>query len=79
MKDIMIVVITCVLAIIIVGVSYASRHRDEVVDMPTKETNISEQQKYEELENRLRKLELDLYMQGQTLKRISEKLERGDN
>lgn len=79
MKDIMIVVITCVLAIIIVGVSYASRHRDEVVDMPAKETNIFEQQKYEELENRLRKLELDLYMQGQTLKRISEKLEGGNN
>ena len=78
MKDIMIVVITCVLAIIIVGFSYASRHRDEVVDMPAKETNTSEQQKYEELENRLRKLELDLYMQGQTLKRISEKLEGGN-
>lgn len=79
MKDIMIVVITCVLAIIVVGFSYASRHRDEVVDESTKETAISEQQKYEELENRLRKLELDLYMQGQTLKRISEKLEGGNN
>lgn len=79
MKDVMIVVIACVLAIVIVGFSFASRHRDEVIDIPDKEITVSEQQKYEELENRLRKLELDLYMQGQTLKRISEKLERGNN
>lgn len=79
MKDVMIVVIACVLAIVIGGFSFVSRHRDEVIDMPNKEITVSEQQKYNELENRLRKLELDLYMQGQTLKRISEKLERGNN
>lgn len=79
MKDVMIVVIACVVAIVIVGFSFVNRHRDEVTDMPNKEIPVSEQQKYDELENRLRKLELDLYMQGQTLKRISEKLEGRNN
>lgn len=79
MKDVMIVVIACVVAIVIVGFSFVNRHRDEVIDMPNKEIPVSEQQKYDELENRLRKLELDLYMQGQTLKRISEKLEGRNN
>lgn len=79
MKDVMIIVIVCVLTIVVVGFSFASRHRDEVIDMPNKEIPVSEQQKYDELENRLRKLELDLYMQGQTLKRISEKLEGRNN
>lgn len=79
MKDVMIVVIACVVAIVIAGFSFVNRHRDEVIDMPNKEIPVSEQQKYDELENRLRKLELDLYMQGQTLKRISEKLEGRNN
>ena len=79
MKDVMIVVIACVVAIVIVGFSFVNRHRDEVIDIPNKEIPVSEQQKYDELENRLRKLELDLYMQGQTLKRISEKLEGRNN
>ena len=79
MKDVMIVVIACAVAIVIVGFSFVNRHRDEVIDMPNKEIPVSEQQKYDELENRLRKLELDLYMQGQTLKRISEKLEGRNN
>lgn len=79
MKDVMIIVIVCVLTIVVVGFSFASRYRDEVIDMPNKEITVSEQQKYDELENRLRKLELDLYMQGQTLKRISEKLEGRNN
>ena len=79
MKDVMIVVIACVVAMVVVGFSFVNRHRDEVIDMSNKEIPVSEQQKYDELENRLRKLELDLYMQGQTLKRISEKLEGRNN
>lgn len=80
MKNITVAIIVCILSIIIVGFSYASMHRrDKMEDVSDKEITVSEQQKYEELENRLRKLELDLYMQGQALKRISEKLERGNN
>lgn len=80
MKNITVAIIVCILSVIIVGFSYASMYRrDKIEDASTKEITVSEQQQYEELENRLRKLELDLYMQGQTLKRISEKLERGNN
>lgn len=80
MKNITVAIIVCILSVIIVGFSYASMYRrDKTEDASTKEITVSEQQKYEELENRLRKLELDLYMQGQALKRISEKLERGNN
>lgn len=79
MKDVMIVVALCIAAIILTIFVMVTSIEGKMKDASAKEITVSEQQQYEELENRLRKLELDLYMQGQTLKRISEKLERGNN
>lgn len=79
MKDVMIVVALCIAAIILTVFVMVTSIEGKMKDASAKEITVSEQQQYEELENRLRKLELDLYMQGQTLKRISEKLERGND